>query len=511
MSQSPAWFLIMIAACFALSARADVTYEKAKDGDNDFEIVRMTVTPAAEPVPALRHRLLARDIDLKTGNAVPYYYRTQLELRSTMKKIREKFDDDKELSLWYGTGDEATPIAKLPLEKVREASQMFDPIYNNHLRPAFERSDCDWELGVDELRGVDVISFLLPEFQDSREIARMLALRTRLAVAERRYDDAIEIMQHQYRLGHDVAKVPFLVCGLIGAAIDGITNRTLIELIANRDSPNMYWALTELPQPAIDLRPAARFEMDFGPRMFPFLDHAETTEHAPQEWNRLFTQAIRDFGALDGGWAIRRGAGGANDPLNDAKAGVAATGLGLIGYTHAKERLIAQGMDHDRVEIMAVGQVIAIYTERVYRRFSDDYEKLWYVPFADMNKAGDSVEKRLHEATFFGSGEDREILPIVSLLMPAMQAARGAQVQLERDVAALRVIEALRMHAAEHEGQLPKTLDEITAVPVPLNPATGKPFVYRLDGKTAVLELPAGDRIPASYRRYEIQIAAKNN
>ena len=74
---------------------------------------------------------------------------------------------------------------------------------------------------------------------------------------------------------------------------------------------------------------------------------------------------------------------------------MAATGLGLIGYTHAKERLIAQGMDRERVEKMAVGQVIAIYTERVYRRFSDDYEKLWYVPFADMNKASDSVEKRL--------------------------------------------------------------------------------------------------------------------
>ena len=104
-------------------------------------------------------------------------------------------------------------------------------------------------------------------------------MRTRLAIAEHRYDDAIETMQKQYRLGRDVAKVPFLVCGLIGIAIDGMTNGTLIDLIANPDSPNMYWALTELPQPPIDLRPAARFEMDFGPRMFPFIHHAETTEH----------------------------------------------------------------------------------------------------------------------------------------------------------------------------------------------------------------------------------------
>ena len=55
-----------------------------------------------------------------------------------------------------------------------------------------------------------------------------------------------------------------------------MTNGTLIELIANHDSPNMYWALSELPQPLIDMRPAMQFEMDIGPRMFPFIDRTET-------------------------------------------------------------------------------------------------------------------------------------------------------------------------------------------------------------------------------------------
>ncbi|MCC7476516.1 MAG: hypothetical protein IT425_14080, partial [Pirellulales bacterium] len=77
------------------------------------------------------------------------------------------------------------------------------------------------------------------------------------------------------------------------------------------------------------------------------------------------------------------------------------------------------------------------------------------------------------------------------------------------EIASLRVIEALRMHAANHNRQLPKSLDEITAVPVPLNPATGKSFVYRLDGKTAILELPPSDGFPFANRWYEIQIAEK--
>ena len=96
--------------------------------------------------------------------------------------------------------------------------------------------------------------------------------------------------------------------------------------------------------------------------------------------------------------------------------------LGLIGYTHAKERLVAQGMDRDAVEKMAVGQVIAIYTDRIYRSFSDDYEKLWYVPFADMH--GEHRWKRIiARRSHVWTGEDRELLPIVSLLMPAIQAS----------------------------------------------------------------------------------------
>jgi hypothetical protein len=52
-------------------------------------------------------------------------------------------------------------------------------------------------------------------------------------------------------------------------------------------------------------------------------------------------------------------------------------------------------------------------------------------------------------------------------------------------------------------------LDEIVDVPVPTNPATGKPFVYHLDGTTAVLELPVSDQIMAGDCRYEIQLATK--
>ena len=161
---------------------------------------------------------------------------------------------------------------------------------------------------------------------------------------------------------------------------------------------------------------------------------------------------------------------------------------------------------------MAVGQVLAIYTERNYQRFGDDFEKIWYVPFWESRKRAEQIEQSARQIPRLMSGvADREIIPMVSLLLPALQAGRAAQVRMDRDIAALRIIEALRMYAADNDGNLPSKLDDIKQVNIPLNPATGKPFVYRLEGETAILDLPLSDGIPNHGRKYEIQIAKNAN
>lgn len=476
------------------TARADVTFTDA--GDN-LTVIRMTVTPAPEPQPSLKYRLMTRDIDMTPGNAVPYYYRALLNVDQHLNNQRKKYGEDFEN--WCTPGPDSPALDLLPLDKVRGAVLSDDSEILVQIRTATSRRDCDWQLGIDEMRGIEMISYLLGEFQESRTLTRLLALRTRLAIAEHRYDDAIDNMRMNYRLGVDTARVPFLVCGIIGAAQASATNATLTELIAAPDSPNMYWALTQLPQPLVDLQPAARFESDFGTRMFPFIHNAESTDRSAGEWNRLFTLAVRELTQISS-------SSNPIPPTNEVGAGLLATGAALAGYTHAKDRLIAQGMDRDRIERMPVGQVLAIYSERVNQRFADDCEKLWGIPFTDAPQQSQATEKALREARMLGPGQDREVLPIVSTLMPPMLIVRAAQMRLEREFAALRVIEALRIHAAENNGQLPASLDALSQVPIPLNPATGKPFVYRLAGQIATLELPTSDGI-ANGHRYEIQIA----
>ncbi len=59
---------------------------------------------------------------------------------------------------------------------------------------------------------------------------------------------------------------------------------------------------------------------------------------------------------------------------------------------------------------------------------------------------------------------------------------------MDRDLAILRCVEAIRMYAANHKGKLPESFNDITKVPVPLNPITNKPFEYILENDKAIIQ-----------------------
>ena len=85
---------------------------------------------------------------------------------------------------------------------------------------------------------------------------------------------------------------------------------------------------------------------------------------------------------------------------------------------------------------------------------------------------------------------------------------RQLMLRLDRDVAALQCIEALRHYAATHDNQLPTQMTAIGDMPLPDNPMTEKPFPYRLAGSKATLDAersPEGR--PRDGIRYEITLA----
>jgi hypothetical protein len=154
---------------------------------------------------------------------------------------------------------------------------------------------------------------------------------------------------------------------------------------------------------------------------------------------------------------------------------------------------------------MAVGQVILLHIGQTYEITRDDLFKWFHVPYWQAHGGTEAAEKAL------GENRRREILPLASLLLPAISNARFAVVRLDRELAAIRSIEALRLHAANHGGALPANLADVKDAPVPVDPVTGKMFDYRRDGQTATLEgkTPEGRTPESGGFRYILTIGEK--
>jgi len=92
-------------------------------------------------------------------------------------------------------------------------------------------------------------------------------------------------------------------------------------------------------------------------------------------------------------------------------------------------------------------------------------------------------------------------------LKPAHERARLTMKKLDRQVAALQCIEALRSYAGTHNGNLPEKLSEITQAQVPDDPIIGKPFGYSRTGANAILESPPPEGGNAKdAMRYELKL-----
>jgi hypothetical protein len=427
-----------------------------------------------EPRPALKYALGIGSRERQPGNAAPFYHRAFLSRRSIPEAHLKQFTEH----------EKAWLDGPLDAKTQAEIKKWLDPFKTTlgELKVAVYREYCDWDFRLQDLKGMEVISFLLPELQESRDLARVLRLKARLETAERRYDDAIETLRWGFQLARDCGQQPTLVSNLVGIAIAANMIEPLVELIEAPKSPNLYWAIATLPQPLVDVRKALEFERGFPEQIFPFLKDAETVDRSPQEWQRVLEETVKEIGKLSSDLQLAR-----DQPDWMEQAGLVLM-LAKV-YPAAKAELIKQGMDPARVEAMSVAQVIAIQTARTTREAYDEVFKATLLPYPESLQVTLKVEELHHKRRAAGVFFGTQGLPIAAMIMPATLQVKRAEIRVPRQFAALQVIEAIRMHAAV-TGKLPSSLREITVVPVPANPINREPFPYELKGNEAVLELP---------------------
>lgn len=447
--------------------------------------VKLTLEPAAAPVPALKYQLLPEVRDLKPGNAALLYQRAHApEAINAFLRHPDysKFTD------WLDL-----PMDKLPVSKARS---LLPASLLKEVDRAARQEYCNWEM-LSRVRE-EGMGLLLADVQGMRYYANLLALRVRLEMVEKKYGQAVYSLQTGYALSRHLNEQPVLISSLVGLAIAGVMSTEVENLIQQAGAPNLYWALADLPRPLLDLRKPLQGDKLFLEGLLPEIRQALNDPTQPP-------LAPAQIGAIVDRLATMMGQQGKGPNLPGRfQAGVTAA---LI-YKEARQYLLDHGYPSGRLEALPITQVALMFSLAEYDQVYDDLLKWQNLPYdralAGMRAAEEQCAKlrarRPPESSLAAS------------LIPGAVRIKLAQLRLDRRLAALGVVEALRLHAAAHQGKLPASLDDIRAVPIPLDPLTGKAFDYRLEGERARLSglAPPGEAAQShNVIRYEITLRKK--
>lgn len=469
--KSPAYTLSLL-----LAVLAAVSWPGGYALGAEEEPVRLVLHPAPATRPALKYQLLPTLYERRPGNAVVFYGRVQAEQTAFFRSDE----------IWKNI----YRALEAPLEEVRDMEHILrsqdGPIFKN-LERGGQCEDSDWQYPAKE----DGFNTLLPDAQQQRHYARLLVADARGRIARGDFDGALRTLKVGYAMARHTADNPFIVTGLIGVAISGMMSDCVQELIQQPGAPNLYWSLTYLPEPFLDLRPIFEGEMLAMGYAFPALRNADHSISDPEYWRRQLEKMVELHAEYD-----------PLGPSEQAHFREEMVVRLLRGYPRAKQALIQRGMSPERVEAMAVGQVVLLETSQRFDELRDELLKCVLLPYWQARPYLDEVERSLGQA----NRRWEEALPLCGKYFPAVQAGRRAFAILDRRIAELRVIEALRLYGASHDGRLPDRLDDL-GVPIPIDPITGGPFEYRLDGKVAHVE---GPPLPGRPCRYEIRLTSEH-
>jgi hypothetical protein len=482
--------------CFAMiaasaSAAETAAQNKPKDGP-EFKVINLSVYPAPIPRPAMKYHLLPRLVDQTPGNAALLYDTIFIRI-SEEDGIRqgkaEARKDEKEgehvsayadrISKW-----QETPLAELPKDEVRKTLDDVEPWIMEYAQMASRRTRCDWELPAREIK--NPMEVRLPELHRAKSLGRILALKARLSLAEGKPEEALKTLQIGLALSRQVAEgqVP-LINYLVGNAIAGMMRDQLLEVPQLYDAPNLYWSLSNLPRPVVSFRHTIEGE-DLGSQLyFAEVEDARTGDHSPEQWQQMLEKAIDKMSTAVAMLANK-------DPKTAKPGDVDVKKILEENYPIARDYLVKLGWPAKEVRAMAPARVLLLYGAEMWSEMFDDGTKWMGISYSQWPS-----NLREHYGELMKKYEGFPLADSFNM----MGKIAATQAQCERDFDCLRLIEAIRLYAYDHNGKLPEKLEAIDEVPVPPNPMTGKPFTYRLEGDAAVL-LSDGD----SQRNFEYHI-----
>ncbi|WP_372717640.1 hypothetical protein [Novipirellula sp.] len=487
------------------SAKTSDGWSQQESAETDIVIMtkQLVLHPTAEPQPAMKYRLIPSSFDAIPGNASLYYLKAAgfFEQQGSRHSLSEFFSNAAKQAEAEGkTRDEtrphvwlSTPPEDLPIDDVKTYLK-FTSFQVEFLREAASRRHFDLNRNL-KLIDDDMFGYLLPEIQNFRELARNQSLRCRVAIAEGRVDDAIEILGQQFAMARHIGSDDFLVSGLVGNSIASMAWNDALYLLQHAQTPNLYWAFAAMPTPLIDMEQAFDVEHEFMHLQLKLLSEIDETPRSEGYWQDFIDRLLPELRSLEVDFNLPTG-----DPV-----AIRATIEKFIldAYPSAKAYLIdEQKLKPEQVEKYPTEQVVLLAMVRFLDRWRDEYYKWTLLPYWQIrtNPAFVEIEKRMQtEAQAAGLFAK----PFQSWSPSFSVAAKNAQAGCERNIAMLRTIEAIRMYAAAHDSELPPSLNALD-VPAAVDPFIGRLLHYERKDDHAVLK---GFPVPGMQHQLILRIA----
>jgi len=418
---------------------------------------------AKEPSPALKCRLYPARWELKPGSALLHFTRAQiLFLQMPQEKQTEwkkSFFEDKNPT------DQELASVVASLQNVL-----------NELHELAISEDFEWDHRIRDVRGPEVYFYLLPDVQEARSMGRLLRLKIKHQLMQRDFDGAISSISDGMRLAEFVGQGETIIQKLVGIAIAAIMRECILDAIATPGCPNLYWALASVPRPIIDMNESLLWEVGNIHRVLPMLAEAEEANWTEDEASKKWAQLVADIGPLAEG---------------DSSAQVSLAIAGATLADVARARLLADGIDADRLTNMPAMQILLIDAAVELRKIGDNIGKGYLLPVS-IAKPLLERENAVFQEWVQRNPKSSVGAVIAGILVPDMLQVKYAETRMLMNHNRLMTLEAIRMHAAEHDGELPKSLAELSPVPAMPDPTSGKAFEYRIESsgeqKTIVLK-----------------------
>ncbi|MHC4511184.1 MAG: hypothetical protein ACYTAO_19920 [Planctomycetota bacterium] len=195
-------------------------------------VVELTLQPAQADVPTQEYKLLPRADKQTDADAVPLYE----QAIEAMPKGRKA---EKQIREWL-----ELPVEQLPLGDVEEALQK----HTESLRLAARAARCkeckwpQWNPGTTP-----------PDTSGFRRLTFLLRLWARWEIVRGGHDGALLAMQTGFAMGRHLGQAPTMIQVQVAMAVGGAMCKEIEQFMQAKDSPNLYWAIANLPRPLADV------------------------------------------------------------------------------------------------------------------------------------------------------------------------------------------------------------------------------------------------------------------